>query len=609
MSSPSGSVPKSDRYPDSGPRLDWELEPWSSSLAGNFAACFRRSLPVLWPRPAAFWPDVLVHRPLPWKNLARSYVYHAVLVGLVYLISLPFYRHRFFVELAYPKPGEAITYYADISPYVPPAITRSARAKAPAKASPRRAPLTIESVPVRHDNREQTVVAPNVPRIVTHNMALPNMVVMAPMIAPAPPVAATMNAKPRLVFAPLEPIAPPPSVTAASAASHLPALPQVTPVQPPAAAGRRDLSKLALPDWKEIVVNPEPKLPVASMARLSSLPGAAEPVAAAPNTATNNLAAAGRALPGVAEPIAPTPQTSGLARPLAGLPGVAQPVAPPPSTQAIGPMGRASGALIALGLNPTPGAPPKVEGNRRGLFATSPAGSPDATGTPEIRAGGAGPGGDARPGKENALGLKLSSGGPADVTGLGSSAGSPTPGTANGTVPRSPSPFDAPSARQTMMAKAVPPPDLPRPAVIEGPPPDHVDQSVFGGRKYYTMLLNTPNLTSTSGSWIFRFAELDLRTKSGQLTAPVALAKVDPAYPADLMRDGVEGVVICYAVIRSDGTVGDVKILEGFDSRLDENARRALSRWHFRPGTRNGAPVDLEMVVRIPFRAGHRGGF
>jgi hypothetical protein len=28
----------------------------------------------------------------------------------------------------------------------------------------------------------------------------------------------------------------------------------------------------------------------------------------------------------------------------------------------------------------------------------------------------------------------------------------------------------------------------------------------------------------------------------------------------------------------------------------------ALSRWHFRPGIKNGEPVAVEAVVQIPFR-------
>jgi len=68
------------------------------------------------------------------------------------------------------------------------------------------------------------------------------------------------------------------------------------------------------------------------------------------------------------------------------------------------------------------------------------------------------------------------------------------------------------------------------------------------------------------------------------------------------VHDRVEGTVVLYGIIHRDGSVGDVRILEGFDSILDENARAALEKWRFRPGTRNGAPVDVEVVVRVPFR-------
>jgi len=115
------------------------------------------------------------------------------------------------------------------------------------------------------------------------------------------------------------------------------------------------------------------------------------------------------------------------------------------------------------------------------------------------------------------------------------------------------------------------------------------------------MTLNMPNLTSAGGSWIVRFAELTETHTGGELTAPVALTKVDPAYPQELMRDRIEGTVTVYAVIHSDGTVGEVKVLRGVDDRLDANAMSALSHWKFRPATKNGAPVELEAVVQIPF--------
>jgi periplasmic protein TonB len=84
---------------------------------------------------------------------------------------------------------------------------------------------------------------------------------------------------------------------------------------------------------------------------------------------------------------------------------------------------------------------------------------------------------------------------------------------------------------------------------------------------------------------------------------------VHPAYPTDLMRERVEGTVVLYAVIHTDGSVGAVRVLHGVDERLDSNARVALEKWRFRPGTKNGSAVDIEAVVQIPFVAGRKVGF
>jgi len=106
---------------------------------------------------------------------------------------------------------------------------------------------------------------------------------------------------------------------------------------------------------------------------------------------------------------------------------------------------------------------------------------------------------------------------------------------------------------------------------------------------------------------VIRFAELNANEgkaneNKGELSAPVATQKVDPAYPLEMMRRNVHGTVTLYAVIRNDGSVTDVRVLRGVDDRLDEYARAALAHWHFRPATKNGSPVDLEAVVMIPFR-------
>ena len=114
-----------------------------------------------------------------------------------------------------------------------------------------------------------------------------------------------------------------------------------------------------------------------------------------------------------------------------------------------------------------------------------------------------------------------------------------------------------------------------------------------------------PNLNSFGGSWVIRFAELKQSMAQADLTAPVAVLQVDPAYPTELMRGHVEGVVVLYAVIGADGNVSQIRVLQGVDERLDASACEALAKWHFRPATKNGNAIDLEAVVQIPFRSNH----
>lgn len=243
------------------------------------------------------------------------------------------------------------------------------------------------------------------------------------------------------------------------------------------------------------------------------------------------------------------------------------------------------GQLLVLNVHPvSPGGPMTVpEGNRQGEFAAGPSGHAGATGRPEIAAGKDSPGGS-KDGASTLPGNIYVSAPPKKVTG--------------DVVVSAPGLSSAPSARSGMR-------DIPR---RETPGSDRIESEVFGDRKYYSMALNMPNLTSSGTSWIIRFAEMNPNSGSVDegVSAPVAVSKVDPAYPPTLMHDRVEGTVILYAVIHSDGSVGDVRVLQGVDDVLDENARDALQKWHFRPGTKNGAPVDLEAVIKIPFRAPRR---
>ncbi|HUQ50053.1 MAG TPA: TonB family protein, partial [Terriglobales bacterium] len=289
-------------------------------------------------------------------------------------------------------------------------------------------------------------------------------------------------------------------------------------------------------------------------------------------------------------------------------------VAPPPATQNLPAGPNPSGQLLALSVRPkAPSGELRVpDGSRSGVFAATPTGKPGAPGTPEL--------------VTNDSGVETGGSGKADTkqgSGSGNSSGLAVPGisvtggdTRHGTsavvakVPQT-----QPEAPRTIASAAKPlanspfasPSAIDRQPVAPYTPPSErkVEDEVFGKRKYYSMQLNMPNLTSAGGSWIIRFAELRETPESStsELSTPVVTTKVDPAYPPDLMQERVEGFVTLYAVINANGSVGEVRLLRGLNDRLDENAIKALGRWHFRPATRNGVAVALEAVVQIPFKA------
>lgn len=86
------------------------------------------------------------------------------------------------------------------------------------------------------------------------------------------------------------------------------------------------------------------------------------------------------------------------------------------------------------------------------------------------------------------------------------------------------------------------------------------------------------------------------------IVAPGLLREVKPDYTEDARRRGVEGDVVLEIVVRSDGGVGDVKILQGLGAGLNERAVDAVRQWRFSPARRLGTPVDVVVEVSVEFK-------
>jgi protein TonB len=93
------------------------------------------------------------------------------------------------------------------------------------------------------------------------------------------------------------------------------------------------------------------------------------------------------------------------------------------------------------------------------------------------------------------------------------------------------------------------------------------------------------------------------RNRGGSVVMPSVLRDVKPRYTTDAMRARIQGTVLVHAIVRPDGTVGDVRILRSLDPvfGLDQEAVRAAAQWLFRPALMGGQPVPVAVSIELVF--------
>jgi len=553
-----------------------KIDPWHTTFSRNLRDLVRRRkespLRVV-SRPGKFWDDVFVASSLPWRQFAESCVAHAVFIAMVLSVSVVWPQGTHAVAPAVFHSSDVVYYSAP--EYLQQLNTGGTKAQLPRKADPAYAPQPIISVPPEPDNRRQTIVTP--PNIkLDHDVPLPNVVAWGPA-QPAVPLAATSKATnlrmPEMTTAV---VAPPPEVK-----NRMNAAPTLTEsVVAPAADVNISHSNRNVHMPEPAVVEPPPSMETASIRQVGDINiGHAQVVAPAPQLPMGERRAAATLAQG----------------PMGGTSAAVVP--PPPSVQGRGVSG-AGGRMIALSVDPAaPAASVEVPaGNRRGTFAATPEGKAGATGTPEVAGGG-------KAANESTRGAASSVSGvpPGLFVGAGPKPESSVTVAGAGRLGSGADPGSAGPSRSSTSRKTA--------SEMSPERQTEEERKVFAGRKSYAMTLNMPNLNSAGGSWVMHFVEQKEDEKKGELVAPVATRTADPEYPLEMMRQNVRGTVTLSAVINADGSVGEVRVLNSIDERLDDYASSALARWRFLPALKNGNPVALQAVVMIPFRPREKAGF
>lgn len=489
---------------------------------------------------------------------------------------------------------------------------------APLEAAPRPAAAprvfhprqNIAAMAKKPESRTQMVLQPAPQLRLDHDVPSPNMLVFNP-----PPVAAP---KPKPRFTPRRRPPPRPQPVLDIQAPQIAAVPTMVPLPPVAEPRRIPVPRFELRQRKSVVARPvisadAPQLAAwpsneNTLARLEAHLPVAVPRFVVPQRSAASAPASRPVLPDVAAPEVAVQQQPATA--IAGLNPATGPVAAPrfvvpERSAARGPPSRpvlsadAPAADIAaarqpttaiVGLNPVPAPIAPPAGSRSASFSAGPESKPEAADSApaptmaEVRV------------PDLAIAPALSA----------AVAPSPEPALPAPTISRPPLPnTDRAALRRQLLASLSTrtPAGLSSPAKPRGPAGPEI---VLHGATVYTMAIDMPNITSHDGSWTLRFTELGGSSPDDLLTAPIAMHKVDPKYIAAAADEGVEGKVLLYAVIRRDGRVDQIRLVQGIDERLDTSAVSAFSKWEFQPATKNGQPADLEAVVQIPFRLGRR---
>jgi protein TonB len=88
----------------------------------------------------------------------------------------------------------------------------------------------------------------------------------------------------------------------------------------------------------------------------------------------------------------------------------------------------------------------------------------------------------------------------------------------------------------------------------------------------------------------------------GPLRDPRYAANFQPDYPVIERRAGHEGRVVVKVLVGTDGRVKQVqKVSATSDEFFEVTERRALQKWRFKPGTRDGVPIEAWQTVGLSF--------
>jgi protein TonB len=105
--------------------------------------------------------------------------------------------------------------------------------------------------------------------------------------------------------------------------------------------------------------------------------------------------------------------------------------------------------------------------------------------------------------------------------------------------------------------------------------------------------IGDPNGSGSLRSGPVDFTQLD--------NPPRTRLQIPPAYPYEASRDGRRGDVLVRFTVDEMGRVVDPYVIRSSDPVFEEPTLRAVAKWRFEPGRKNGRAVRFQLAVPVQF--------
>jgi TonB family protein len=119
-----------------------------------------------------------------------------------------------------------------------------------------------------------------------------------------------------------------------------------------------------------------------------------------------------------------------------------------------------------------------------------------------------------------------------------------------------------------------------------------------------TVVVGTSKLKGTDQALVLLLTAVpteEIYSPGNGVSMPVLVSEAKPRYTPEARAARIQGTVFVECVILADGKVGDCHVTRSLDPGLDQAAIEAAQRWTFKPGMKDGRPVQTRITIELTF--------